>query len=1582
MAESGTVLARGPEWNGDARTRRRPRRQGLVFAIVVSLLCGVMVDAPPIGADPTPPSTTYDGDGSVASFIDWGIAAVVDERLRTEERPGGANALSPSERAMLEDRVGAWAGDDVRALLLVELHRIAHDEGPLTVGQQRLLDHFTQRSNDAAARMREYALEQFDLYESVPCDWSPPEGIPYDRGGCVRTRTGTQIPQFASVPSLELFLASGAAVEFAQFDAAGYRTAAFQMLEAVSIGMAVGSAVAGAAGAGIAIIAGSGAVQAVLGVLAPFASATALSTAGFVILPAAILGAILGAAIAGIVQAVEQEVRRTTIVSLHLARRDAVISLAEMLDAPDDGDGETSTAELLEKMDQSAALSVVLDEFVPSPDDHPQAVRLPACEPGQACTGTASGAIYRAGYFDVTPQPSTDAVFREEIDGGPVVDHLPLTVLSREQVDPSGPDDAAFQATFSEVIVDGRFLGVRPSGSDRPYAWRTSVVYFGAMDEQSDARWLRATVLPDPAGSGDVRFLITEVDRAQIASGTVPENAVVSSGLHVFAVENFFAGESQAFHHVEVGRAQDSLELQIRSFDPSADPFGPDGAFGENIAPVFGEDQVVTISEGRGLGFSVRPGDGGALDIDPDSLQFALEPTRPEPRPSATKIGDQWVELTFQESAFVAGSQQPSVSVAESLSQGLTAPTLSDQHLADSLVCADAGCSTTFATLQRSAPPACAAGPRTPNCGGWLYALSPSGPLVRGNATPVPLAADAELPAAEFEDFLDLYAHDTRATGPVVIHISGEYVDHDAAFRDHVLVDVADAPPSIDRVLVNGGAPPAAETDEVTGAVHLGVELSDADPTDTYRFDALWGDGIALGVRKGAPETVRHLPASSLRDSPEMERLFHHETFDPVVYEVDLRVQPYAGDVQERTLEIAVVDAVLGPEPDRRDIDEDGFIDLDGAVRQDVLANDRFLDPSSADPDLLDLRFESIEAQDCEDAAGACATIGELAVHPSAVIDREDGPIVVFDVFRYTPPEGYSGLDRFRYTYCSPAQRSLSPSSCLREEGVVEVAVAPVNDGVRATDLDVTVQEDEVAAIPVAALFEDDETASEDLELAFSSYDPELIESIANDDGVLTIVPRPDRAGQTQVRVAATDDGDPSGCIGTSEPDCDPATTSAMAVVSLTVEPVPDVPIVQVSGPPRAFEEVATTFEYTLFDADVGDPSTPDATVSLHGDPSCGVGTLLAHEERSASGLFTCAFPVGDDVAVEVAAIDELAQVGTGSAAIDVVPDGTAPTLSGVPDDLRVPIDGPGTVPVEFDAPTANDAEAGVVEVICEPPSGSEFAVGRTTVRCTASDPAGNVSAAQFAVTVEDPAPELGATEVVVVDGQTAWLPLQGTDPNSEDLSYTIAGDVELGEAAVEGSVLRYTADRGAFGTDVVALEVCDRTTCVPGSVSVSVVPFAAPSEPPPGMSEDVRVLPGRFAPGTSVRVRQTGLMAGEWVRVVLYSDPEVLGAFEVDDTGSLDVMVDVPVGIEPGKHTMVVISSTGASGAVVDVTSPKSGEAATGGGVLPFTGMPAGPPLALALAFLLAGAVALVTGSRREHELRLSEGVRRSVRH
>jgi hypothetical protein len=84
----------------------------------------------------------------------------------------------------------------------------------------------------------------------------------------------------------------------------------------------------------------------------------------------------------------------------------------------------------------------------------------------------------------------------------------------------------------------------------------------------------------------------------------------------------------------------------------------------------------------------------------------------------------------------------------------------------------------------------------------------------------------------------------------------------------------------------------------------------------------------------------------------------------------------------------------------------------------------------------------------------------------------------------------------------------------------------------------------------------------------------------------------------------------------------------------------------------------------------------------------------------------------------------------------------TTPPVLTLPSAITVDATSPAGATVTFSA-SATDLVSGTVPVTCGPPSGSSFAIGTTTVACSARDAAGNVANGTFTVTV------LGAAEML-----------------------------------------------------------------------------------------------------------------------------------------------------------------------------------------------------------------------------------------
>lgn len=112
-------------------------------------------------------------------------------------------------------------------------------------------------------------------------------------------------------------------------------------------------------------------------------------------------------------------------------------------------------------------------------------------------------------------------------------------------------------------------------------------------------------------------------------------------------------------------------------------------------------------------------------------------------------------------------------------------------------------------------------------------------------------------------------------------------------------------------------------------------------------------------------------------------------------------------------------------------------------------------------------------------------------------------------------------------------------------------------------------------------------------------------------------------------------------------------------------------------------------------------------------------------------------FPLGITT-VQCSATDAANNTGHGSFNV-TVQDTTAPAL-GLPSDMIEEATSAGGDVVTFVA-TADDIVDGAVAVVCTPASGSLFALGVTTVNCSATDAASNTATGSFNIKVQDTTP-------------------------------------------------------------------------------------------------------------------------------------------------------------------------------------------------------------------------------------------------
>jgi hypothetical protein len=165
------------------------------------------------------------------------------------------------------------------------------------------------------------------------------------------------------------------------------------------------------------------------------------------------------------------------------------------------------------------------------------------------------------------------------------------------------------------------------------------------------------------------------------------------------------------------------------------------------------------------------------------------------------------------------------------------------------------------------------------------------------------------------------------------------------------------------------------------------------------------------------------------------------------------------------------------------------------------------------------------------------------------------------------------------------------------------------------------------------------------------------------------------------------------------------------------------------------------------FTVEVVDTTAPDLTVPANmtieaTGPSGATVTFSASASDIVDGDVTVdCIPTSGSVfslgttTVTCTAVDAAGNEAQDGFTVTVV-DTTPPTVN-VPDDLTVEATGPAGATATFTA-SADDLVDGDVATACDPASGSVFALGETTVTCTATDAAGNTGSNSFTVTVVD----------------------------------------------------------------------------------------------------------------------------------------------------------------------------------------------------------------------------------------------------
>ncbi len=237
--------------------------------------------------------------------------------------------------------------------------------------------------------------------------------------------------------------------------------------------------------------------------------------------------------------------------------------------------------------------------------------------------------------------------------------------------------------------------------------------------------------------------------------------------------------------------------------------------------------------------------------------------------------------------------------------------------------------------------------------------------------------------------------------------------------------------------------------------------------------------------------------------------------------------------------------------------------------------------------------------------------------------------------------------------------------------------------------------------------------------------------------------------------------------------------------------------------------------------------------------------TATATDANPANPVVTCAPNSGamfgfGPTTVNCSATDAAGNTATGSFTVTV--QDTTPPIVTPPDNITAEAAGPDGVAVTYSGQSAVDIVDGARPVSCVPVSGSTFALGETTVTCSASDTRGNIGTASFIVNIQDTtAPILALPADISAEAENASGAVVTFSASASDL---VDGEVEVSCAPASGSTF-------PLGETNVSCSAADANgNAASGSFKVNVVDTTPP----------VLTLPDSFvveatAPGGAVAV-------------------------------------------------------------------------------------------------------------------------------
>lgn len=256
---------------------------------------------------------------------------------------------------------------------------------------------------------------------------------------------------------------------------------------------------------------------------------------------------------------------------------------------------------------------------------------------------------------------------------------------------------------------------------------------------------------------------------------------------------------------------------------------------------------------------------------------------------------------------------------------------------------------------------------------------------------------------------------------------------------------------------------------------------------------------------------------------------------------------------------------------------------------------------------------------------------------------------------------------------------------------------------------------------------------------------------------------------------------------------------------------------------------------FTVTVADTTAPAiTVPATITAEATGSTGAAVSYADVPTmdlvDGPGTASCLPAAGSTFALGDTSVTCSATDGAGngaSASFGVTVVDTTPPAVVVPADVSVEATGPNGAAATYSGQSAEDLVDGAVAVRCAPASGSTFAVGDSTVVCTAADAAGNEGSKSFTVSVLDET----APDVTVPDDITA----EATGPDGAAVSYPAASATDLVDGPLPTNCEPPPGSTFALGMSTVACSATDaHSNTGSASLAVTVIDTKPPAVTPP----------------------------------------------------------------------------------------------------------------------------------------------------